>query len=691
MNILNFIAPLVIARILSLITSSGGEVFAESGITVIRGFVSDITIGWVFGMLAGLVRKNRYVYYSLWAFLCILISLNAEHIKVNMANMDFSLAALAFKETFIKATVLSMGNLVTIVIITALCVPVLFWTHKSTYQIGKGRATAVLSILGILLVVLPTSKTLPYWMQMNVLEDNARGLAVRAAYEPQGNYASARVIEKFFAHNLSGEPIIEYPQFQPNVLIVLVEGLSYALSRSDLMPNIRSLYDESLHYKNHITPQKQTNRGLYSVVCGDYPNFLTIDAKMDYTAMHGSVISCLPEILSQNGYKTLFMQSAPLSYMQKDLFAEKTGFEEALGFKYFYKKKHYAISEWGVDDKAFFEHSMDKLKKLNEAEEPWFAVLLTSGTHHPYTVPGNATPSHEESFAYTDKAFGKFMQDVREAHLLKDTIIIITSDESSGNSNKSGLLRELEANHSPLFIMGPGVKGPIANNNYFTLADLQASVLDYTKIEWLQGRGRSVFRTYESARNLMFGNVYTQKFYTYTNNDTLYVCSVGFECDAYTGGEDGLFSSGYKPAASDPIYLEDFKHAAAANELNSSKLKTQHIFRLQDKNYTGRRYLIGDHKIMLKAGDTIVWNFDIDAIDDIIVNVSASQVKFDNNDLRKTIFHKKESIKAGSRFQFGGEFTAPYDIPYILNKAMVICDEKSRYRVRNISIDYIRN
>jgi hypothetical protein len=101
--------------------------------------------------------------------------------------------------------------------------------------------------------------------------------------------------------------------------------------------------------------------------------------------------------------------------------------------------------------------------------------------------------------------------------------------------------------------------------------------------------------------------------------------------------------------------------------------------------------LIGDHKIMLKAGDTIVWNFDIDAIDDIIVNVSASQVKFDNNDLRKTIFHKKESIKAGSRFQFGGEFTAPYDIPYILNKAMVICDEKSRYRVRNISIDYIRN
>ena len=47
------------------------------------------------------------------------------------------------------------------------------------------------------------------------------------------------------------------------------------------MPNLGSLVDHSLFFPNVIAHQVQTHRGLYSILCGDYPNLLLTDAKAD--------------------------------------------------------------------------------------------------------------------------------------------------------------------------------------------------------------------------------------------------------------------------------------------------------------------------------------------------------------------------------------------------------------------------
>ncbi len=71
--------------------------------------------------------------------------------------------------------------------------------------------------------------------------------------------------------------------------------------------------------------------------------------------------------------------------MSKDLFMPKIGFSQVYGEEWF--SQAYARNQWGIDDRAYFEQSLQMLRTLQAERKPWFLTLLTVGTHHPYIVP----------------------------------------------------------------------------------------------------------------------------------------------------------------------------------------------------------------------------------------------------------------------------------------------------------------
>lgn len=333
--------------------------------------------------------------------------------------------------------------------------------------------------------------------------------------------------QALFKPDLAGERRAPLAQGQkpPNVLLVLVEGISGAYLPSVAahhgvdspvkMKHLDEIAQQGVMFDTFLVQQRQTNRGEYSVLCGDYPKLATRAARMS-EYVQGGQRRCLPEILRQEGYHTAYLQAAPLAFMFKDQFMGRIGFEQVLGDTYF--DGGYARNRWGVDDKAFFEQSLQLIGELQAQDKPWFLTLLTVGTHHPFPVPDDFRPQgassdHDRALLWLDEALRAFMEALRRQGVTEDTLIVFTSDESAGLTHGVGdTMRSLSQTWGYLAMLHPsGHKERVQEP--FALSDLGLTLLDGVGLAERAPHfvGRSAWRRYDAPRALVFSNTYTHK------------------------------------------------------------------------------------------------------------------------------------------------------------------------------------
>ena len=188
--------------------------------------------------------------------------------------------------------------------------------------------------------------------------------------------------------------------------------------------------------------------------------------------------------------------------MSKDKVMPTVGFQHVHGSEWFTGKPAVKCG-WGVDDKTFFEGAARYIKTLQQdTSKPWMLTLLTVGTHQPYAVPrayANRFPDRRDaSVAYLDDAVGKFLDTLDKQGVLRDTLVILTSDESHGAD-----LADWVSSWGLNVVFAPEPL-PAVHAGQFSLLDTGLSVLDYFRLAphpytW----GRSVFRDYTTARQMV--------------------------------------------------------------------------------------------------------------------------------------------------------------------------------------------
>jgi len=304
-----------------------------------------------------------------------------------------------------------------------------------------------------------------------------------------------------------------------NVLLLVIEGVHGAY-----LPQVAAANDEKLPVSmvhagqwaergwlvpDFLVHARQTNRGLYAMLCGDYPRLDGGHPKaMQILNVDAAAEQCLPHILSRAGFNTAYFQAADLQFMSKHLVMPQLGFAQLVGKEGFTESrvKWDTGFSWGPDDDTFFQQTVPRLQALQAQDKPFFATLLTVGTHYPYAVTAQQIEKYGDPRAAAvvaaDVALDNFLQRLRELGLLEDTLVIVTNDESHGIPG-----HWLGQNWGLLFALAPDLAAG-QTDEIFSSIDIANSILDYLGLFPAQRThlGRSVFRQHDDSRSFMLAS-----------------------------------------------------------------------------------------------------------------------------------------------------------------------------------------
>jgi len=550
------VIPTWILRFLAL-----SELGLGQGATLFRGFAADLAAVLCCLLVVLLAaRWRRWAAVAVALIWVVLQYANYEHVLALDAPLSLTYAGYLADPTFLLGSGLALSRPLLLLFLLVM-VGISTWLVLRRSFGGRSMAAVLFVALAACLAVWiwPVEPQALAWRRGHFLGEEIE------RYSPIGKSRSSvpapgrdvtEELTRLWSADLSGEPWTDLGLAGQNILLVVLEGVSgaylptvadrSAVESSIEMPRLDRLARRHPTATRFIGQQRQTNRGLYALLCGRSPKLGSKAPRLNDYAL-GPSAPCLPEVLAAQGYQTVFLQASPLSFMLKGQAMPRLGFGTVIGERG--DEPAYLRSKWGIDDRAFLELGIDQVRRLESAGEPWFLTLLTVGTHHPYTVPDLAELPGDRglhrAMAYLDEAVGEFIERLEGEGILEHTLVVFTSDESAGlPQGADDLVRTLSQNWSFAVLMLPG-EGPRLLQEPFLQSDLAVSILDYLGAvdEVATFSGRSLFRSYRADRPLFFANTHQGRVYGFFPPNQLLACREGpAGCDALELSPGGLFA-----------------------------------------------------------------------------------------------------------------------------------------------------
>jgi arylsulfatase A-like enzyme len=198
---------------------------------------------------------------------------------------------------------------------------------------------------------------------------------------------------------------------RPNVVVTLVEQLNrefvHAFSGElrDVMPELSAFAKRATMVTEYQSTTNPTIHALVASVCSVFASSddraLKIGQREDKEALTQASLTCLPKVLKDLGYRTVFIQGGRKEFAGKQDFLVGHGFEEMHGLPELqarFPERH--VSRWGMHDNSLIEYTEEQIARLEAQRErdgrPFFVMMLTLDTHSPGLPPPECP---EPSFA----------------------------------------------------------------------------------------------------------------------------------------------------------------------------------------------------------------------------------------------------------------------------------------------------
>jgi len=290
-------------------------------------------------------------------------------------------------------------------------------------------------------------KTIPQKIALNTLE------AVGADRQPTEATLVA-TNDNEAQKNAALGPFTRRPK---NVVLISVESLSAEYlgtygNKENLTPYLDKLAGESLVFDKLFATGTRTVRGLDALSIATPP----IPGQAIVHRPNSDHLATIGELLRAQNYETFFI------YGGYGVFDSMNAYFGANDYKVvdrtdFDKKTIQSENVWGVDDESLFDNSIKIFDENAKTQKPFFAHIMTTSNHRPYTFPAGKIDlpqgSREAAVKYTDYAIGKFIENAKTKPWFKDTVFVIVADHCASVAGKSKL--PVAKYHIPLFFYAP--------------------------------------------------------------------------------------------------------------------------------------------------------------------------------------------------------------------------------------------
>lgn len=270
------------------------------------------------------------------------------------------------------------------------------------------------------------------------------------------------VLQRATAADEADDPV-PFTKRPRNVVLISVESLSASFlgaygSTKGLTPNLDQLARDGLKFERVFATGTRTARGLEALSIGTPP----VPGQAIVRRPNNEHLTTVGELLEHQGFSTFFF------YGGYGYFDNMNAYFGANDYRVvdrtdFPKETVVFENVWGVADEVLFTNSMVTLDREARRNRPFFAHIMTTSNHRPYTYPDGRIeiPSpggRDGAVKYTDYAIGKFISDAKTKPWFNDTLFVIVADHCASVAGKSKL--PVEKYHIPLIFYAPALLKP---------------------------------------------------------------------------------------------------------------------------------------------------------------------------------------------------------------------------------------
>ncbi len=305
-----------------------------------------------------------------------------------------------------------------------------------------------------------------------------------------------------------------------NVFVIMIESFNANFVRTrtpegeEYTPFFNELTRQGVFFDNFWGNSVQTVKGQMSVLSSIPP----LTRKKVFSDYPDLKLHCLPQIMKENGYETVFFQGfGDLDFDNTGTFMKRNGFthvhamnEEFVSAE---ESRQYKWG-WGIQDNILYQKTFQYLDKISAAnpmdrKKRGFFVLLATISNHSkfknvpesqrylYKDPQGRKEFHANSIRVTDEYLKTFFSELKKRDNLSNSIVIITGDHSfpAGEhgyyDSESGFYNEYF--RTPLLIWGKGISPGVSHDLHCQM-DIAPTILELTGISArTHFRGKSVF------------------------------------------------------------------------------------------------------------------------------------------------------------------------------------------------------
>lgn len=304
---------------------------------------------------------------------------------------------------------------------------------RASAGLGR-RATVAVATAGLILLgigLLPTRRFFPHaWAYRNVFGVNLeRGIL--SSYSE----AFADTLRAGHRDLRVGEACSVRPPARPNVILVVVEGVSMYHSRffsglGDATPNLDRIAARHRAFTRFWANGFTTENGLISLLGGEVPTpgpeQIEFGGGFAFDGFFDLPRS-LPRLFDAHGYRTAFLTTGDLSFSGKGAWLTALGFHEVRGHEDPFYDGWPRLHFRAAPDSALYLRALHWLDE-QPADRPYFLVVETVSSHHPFIEPESHAKSEQAVFRYADRQLGRFYDALGTRGMPDSVLLVVTSD-----------------------------------------------------------------------------------------------------------------------------------------------------------------------------------------------------------------------------------------------------------------------